>query len=523
MSHEVILNQVQSREANVAVATEEASESRRLWLERVHPSGRQNPTPKRQYDLVVIGGGPAGLVAAAGAAGLGADVALVEKQFMGGDCLNFGCVPSKALLRAAHAAHDVRQASRFGIIADEPRVDFQRVMRRVTGLRTQMSEHDSVERFTELGIDVFLGAGEFSGPRTVRVGDDELRFSRALIATGAKSANLPVPGLAEAAFLTNETIFHLEQQPQHLIVIGAGPIGCELAQAFRRLGSRVTVVALDPRVLPKEDADAAAALQKQMESEGVEFQLGAGIQKVEHGGGQKTVFFEREGSAGPVTAQVTGDEILLAAGRRPVTEGLGLDAAGVAYERSGVQVNERMQTSNRRVYAAGDVCSMYQFTHAADASARIVIQNALFFGRKKASSVTIPWATYTDPEISHVGISAEEAVERGDAVQTQTVSLASLDRAVLDGTEGFARIHHKPNGTILGATIVGGHAGDLIGEVALAMSAGIRLGTLANSVHPYPTQSEVLKRLGDAYNGSRLTPSARRWLQRIIRWRRWSP
>lgn len=515
----VLQNPPPSRAQRDVTATTTPTDSKDLWLSHVHPSGWKNPTPKRQYDLVVIGAGPAGLVAAAGAAGLGADVALIEKEFMGGDCLNFGCVPSKALLRAAHAAHDVREASRFGIHVDEPTIDFQAVMRRVVGLRADMAENDAVERFSALGIDVFLGAGTFSGRRSVRVGDDELRFSRALIATGAKSASLPISGLAEAGFLTNETVFDLEQRPKHLIVIGAGPIGCELAQAFRRLGSRVTIVALDPRVLPKEDADAAAALQTQLESEGIDFHLGSGLQRVEHGGGLKTVFFEKDGTVG----EVTGDEILLAAGRRPVTDGLGLEAAGVNYERTGIEVDDRLQTSNRRVYAAGDVCSQYQFTHAADAMARIVIQNALFFGRKKVSAVTIPWATYTDPEISHVGMSAEEAEAGGDSVRTQTVSLASLDRAVLDGTKGFARVHHKPNGTILGATIVGGSAGDLIGEMALAMSAGVRLGQLADAVHPYPTQSEVLKRLGDTYNGTRLTPSAKRWLQRIIRWRRWSP
>lgn len=491
----------------------------RRLLENVHPPGWANPLPGGRYDLVVLGAGTAGLVSAVGAAGLGAGVAIVERHRMGGDCLNVGCVPSKGVLRASRAAAAVREAGAFGVrIAGPVEVDFGAAMERMRRLRASISHDDSAHRLTKLGVDVYFGGARFVARDAVEVGGARLRFARAVIATGGRAVAPPVPGLAEAGFLTNETVFSLTERPRRLVVVGAGPIGCELAQAFRRFGSEVTLVSLDPRLLPREDADAAAILAGRFEREGVALRLGAKLLRVERRGGAKVVVLEREGRA----EEAIGDEILVAVGRAPNVEGLELEAAGVAAGRGGVEVDDRLRTTNRRIYAAGDVCSAFKFTHAADAMARIVIQNALFFGRKKASALVIPWTTYTDPEIAHVGLNGREARERGDDVTTITVPLAEIDRAVLDGeAEGFARVHaERRSGRILGATLVAGHAGEMIGEMSLAMTAGLGLGTLAGAIHPYPTQSEAWKRAGDAWSRTRLTPRARGILERVLRFGR---
>jgi pyruvate/2-oxoglutarate dehydrogenase complex dihydrolipoamide dehydrogenase (E3) component len=339
-----------------------------------------------------------------------------------------------------------------------------------------------------------------------------------VIATGARPASPPIPGLAEAGCLTSETVFSLTELPNRLVVIGAGPIGCELAQAFRRFGGEVTILSLDARLLPREDADAAAVLAEQFEREGIGLALGAKIVRVEKRGETKVVVFERNGAQ----EDLAGDEILVAVGRAPNTDGLGLDAAGVEFDRGGVKVDEKLRTSNHRIYAAGDICSPYKFTHAADAMARVVIQNALFFGRKRTSSLVIPWTTYTDPEIAHVGLYEHEARERGLPVRTFTVSLAEIDRAVLDGEpDGFARLHvDTKTGKILGATAVARHAGEMIGELVLAITEGAKVGALARTIHPYPTQAEAWKRLGDAYQRTRLTPGVLGLLRRLLAWRR---
>jgi pyruvate/2-oxoglutarate dehydrogenase complex dihydrolipoamide dehydrogenase (E3) component len=490
----------------------------RALVENVHPPAWTNPTPPSRYNLLVIGAGTAGLVSAAGAAGLGARVALVERYLMGGDCLNFGCVPSKGVLRAAHAAQALRDAPAFGASSDgAPRVDFAAAMERMRRLRAGLSAIDAAERFRGLGVDVHLGEARFTGPDTVEVDGRRLRFSRAVIATGARAAAIPVPGLAEAGFLTNETVFSLTALPPRLVVIGAGPIGCEMGQAFRRFGSEVAIVSLDPRLLPRDDPDAAAVLAARFEREGVRLALGARVRRVERRGGAKVVVFERDRGE----EEASGDEILLAAGRAPNVEGLDLERAGVRHDRSGVQVDERLRTTNPRIYAAGDICSPFKFTHAADAMARLVLQNALFFGRKKASALVIPWCTYTDPEVAHVGLSAEEVRARGHDGVTLTVRLDDVDRALLDGeTEGFGRVHLDRRGRILGATLVARHAGETIGEVVLAMTRGLGIGALGATIHPYPTQAEVLKRLGDAYQRTRLTPGVKRLLTRYFRLRR---
>jgi pyruvate/2-oxoglutarate dehydrogenase complex dihydrolipoamide dehydrogenase (E3) component len=452
-----------------------------------------------------------------GAALLGAKVAIVEKHLLGGDCLNVGCVPSKALIAAARAIQASREAAGLAVGAPGTAVDFSAAMERVRRIRAEISEHDSVQALRAFGVEVYLGEAKLVSPDLVEVGGQRLRFARAVVATGSRPTTLPVPGLAETGFLTNETVWALTSLPPRLVIVGGGPIGCELAQALRRLGSKVSMVSLDGRLIPGEDADAAAALAEQFRREGIETVLGAKIVRVERQASGKALLFAKEGQEGLLVA----DEIIVAVGRAPNVEGLGLERAGVETDERGVKVDDRLRTSNPRIYAAGDVCSAFKFTHAADAMARVVIQNALFFGRKKASALVIPWCTYTDPEIAQVGITAEEAARRPTEVMTFTVSLKEIDRFVLDGEgEGFVRAHCTRKGQILGATIVARRAGEMIGEVALAMTAGLPLQTFSRTIHPYPTQTEALKRLGDERERTRLTPRVRGLLRRFMRWRR---
>ncbi len=491
----------------------------RELLQNAHPPAWINPKPHHVYNLVVLGAGTAGLVATAGAAALGARVALVEKLFMGGDCLNFGCVPSKAVIRASRAAYALMEACEYGgNAAGTVTFDFSRAMERMRRLRAEISSHDSVQRFTSLGAQIFLGAARFTSRGTVDVDGIQLRFKKAIIATGGRPARPDIPGLAEAGFLTNETVFSLTELPARLVVVGAGPIGCELAQAFQRLGSQVTILTRGSRSLPREDPDVSSLLTKRFEIEGIRVVFGANIRRVERENGDKVIHFVR----GTVEEEAAGTEILVSVGRVPNIEGLNLEAAGVEYDAKGVRVDDRLCTTNPNVYAAGDICSPFKFTHAAEAMARIALQNALFFGRKKASSLVIPWTTYTDPEVAHVGLAEQEARNRGYRVETFTLPLAEVDRAILDGeTEGFARVHmDAKTKRILGATLVSRHSGESIGELVLAMNRRLRLDALSGVIHPYPTQAEVIKRLGDASMRSRLKPWMRRLLERYFRYRR---
>jgi pyruvate/2-oxoglutarate dehydrogenase complex dihydrolipoamide dehydrogenase (E3) component len=484
----------------------------------VHPPDWTNPEPRGRYNLVVIGGGTAGLVTAAGAAALGARVALIERELLGGDCLNVGCVPSKALLRAARAAADVRRAGAYGVGAGEPVVDFPAVMERVRRLRADLSAHDSAARFRDLGVDVFLGEGRFAGPDGVQVGSRLLRYRKAVIATGGRAAVPPIAGLAEAGYLTNETVFSLTELPRRIAVIGAGPIGCELAQAFARFGSAVTLLEVAGRILIREDPDAASCVAEALAGDGVRLRVGCRIERVSRRGGEKVLEVERGGES----SELVVDEILVGAGRAPNVEGLGLEAIGVAYDQMGVQVDDHLRTTNRRIFAAGDVCLPQKFTHAADASARVVIQNALFLGRARASALHIPSCTYTDPEIAHVGLHGREAEARGIRVRTFVQELREVDRAVLDGeTRGFVKVDAEA-GTdrILGATVVARHAGEMLGELTLAMVAKLGLGTLARVIHGYPTQAEAIRKTADAYNRTRLTPALRSLFGRWFAWSR---
>lgn len=488
-------------------------------VSNVHPSDWKNPLPAPRYNLVVIGAGTAGLVTAIGAAGLGAKVALIEKHFMGGDCLNVGCVPSKAIIRAARAMAAVREAGDLGVnVPPGATANFGAMMERMRRLRADISPHDSAQRFTDLGVDVFLGAGKFTGPDTIEVGGRSLRFAKAVIATGARAAAPPIPGLKEVPFLTNETLFSLTELPKRLGIIGAGPIGCEMAQSFARFGSEVFLVEAEQGVLPREDRDAAEIIRASLERDGVKLLCcGKDLKLARSPNG---VRLQVEALGKGYDEEV--DQLLVAVGRAPNVEGLGLETVGVEFDKKGVKVNDRLQTTNPRIYACGDICSPYQFTHAADFMARIVIQNALFKGRAKASSLIIPWATYTSPEIAHVGLYEKDAKAQGIEVDTFTQELSKVDRAILDGeTEGFVRVHvRKGTDEIVGATVVAAHAGDLIGELTLAMKGKLGLKTIGATIHPYPTQAEAIRRTGDLYNRTRLTPLVKNLMQRWLAWQR---
>lgn len=489
-------------------------------VSNVQPPDWQNPAPAACYNLVVIGAGTAGLVTAAGAAALGAKVALIEKSLMGGDCLNVGCVPSKAIIRSSRGMFDAKEADRLGLRIGGPvRADFPAVMERMRKLRADLSPTDSAARFANLGVDVFLGEARFAGPDKIEVGGKTLRFKRAVIATGARPMKPAIAGLAEAGYLTNETVFNLTQCPARLAIIGGGPIGCELAQAFQRLGSQVTLLHKNAHLLDREDTDAAALVQKVFLREGIALALNATVTRVGRNGGAKLVYYQAQEKEETLAV----DEILIGTGRAPNVEGLNLDIAGVQCDpRKGVLVNDCLQTTNRRIYAAGDVCLGWKSTHAADFSARLAIQNALFFGRKKVTALTMPWCTYTDPEIAHVGLYEHDAREHGIELDTYVRQFKEVDRAVLDGDEdGFVKIHtRKGDDEILGATVVARHAGEMISEISVAMAARIGLGKLASVIHPYPTQAEAIRQCGDAYNRTRLTPLVKKWMGRWLAWQR---
>jgi pyruvate/2-oxoglutarate dehydrogenase complex dihydrolipoamide dehydrogenase (E3) component len=468
---------------------------------------------------VVIGAGTAGLVVAAGAAGLGLGlkVALIEKNLMGGDCLNVGCVPSKCVIRSARVVADIINASAFGIQhSQDIDIDFAAVMQRMRRIRSSISHHDSVRRFRNLGIDVFLGSAKFVDEKSVEVNGARLHFKKAVIATGARAAHPQVKGLAETGYLTNETVFTLTDRPKRLAVIGGGPIGCELAQAFQRLGCEVTLIHKNDHLLDREDADAADIIQSSLLNDGINLILGAKLEFVESSECGKVIRYQQNGES----KKLWIDEILVGTGRSPNVEGLNLAVADVTYDqRKGVMVNDYLQTTNPHIYAAGDICSSWKFTHAADAAARIVIKNTLFapfgLGRSKVSNLVMPWVTFTDPEIAHVGMYASDAHAKGLETDEIKIPFTSVDRAIFDGeTEGFVKIlHQKGSDRILGATIVARHAGEMIGEISLAIVAKQGLNTLSSVIHSYPTQADAIKKAADAYRKTLLTPRTQSFLK----------
>jgi len=469
-------------------------------------------------DICVIGAGSGGLSVAAAAAAFGVPVVLIEKDKMGGDCLNTGCVPSKALLAAAKRAEAIRTAEPFGIKAQRPTVDFRQVHGHVHGVIDAIAPNDSVARFTGLGVRVIEGAARFKDARTVVVGDDdfEVKARRFVIATGSTASLPPIPGLEDAPYLTNESVFDLRALPKQLIVIGAGPIGLEMAQAFRRLGADVTVLeAAQP--LAKDDPECAQIVLDQLERDGVVVRAGVRIESVSKARAKVFVALAGDDDGTPPET-IEGTHLLVAAGRRPVVDGLDLDKAGIKVERRGIVVNKRLRTSNKRVYAIGDVAGGLQFTHVANAHAGVVIRNALFRLPAKMNTSAVPWVTYTEPELAHVGLTETEARQRHKGVRIVRWPYHENDRAQAElETHGHIKVVVSKRGKILGVTIVGASAGELIGTWTLAIAQGLKIRALTDFVVPYPTLAEIGKRAAMSYYATSLTSP---FVRRIIRFLR---
>jgi len=465
-------------------------------------------------DIYVIGAGSAGLTVAAAAAAFGVDVVLLEKGKMGGDCLNYGCVPSKALIAAAKHAHAIREGKAFGVSAGEPQVDFQRVHDHIHEVIDEIHKNDSVERFTGLGVDVIQEAGRFTDRRTVTAGEHEIKARRFVIATGSGPLVPPIPGLDKVDYLTNETLFDLTKLPKHLIIVGGGPIGVEMAQAFRRLGSEVTVLEAF-KALGKDDPELAERVLESVRADGVAIREGAKVTKVARFG-RSGVRVTVETDDGEET--LDGSHLLVAVGRKANVDGLGLDEAGIAHSPRGITVDARLRTTNRRVYAAGDITGGFQFTHWAGYHAGLVVRSILFRFGGKVNNDLIPWATYTDPELAHVGLTEEQARERHGKIHVLRWPYAENDRAQAErAPTGTVKVIALPKGQIVGAAIVGRNAGELIALWALAMSQKLTVKALTETVLPYPTLSETAKRVAVTYYTPKLDSP---WLKRMIRFMR---
>jgi pyruvate/2-oxoglutarate dehydrogenase complex dihydrolipoamide dehydrogenase (E3) component len=446
-------------------------------------------------DICIIGGGSGGLSVAAGASQMGADVVLLERAKMGGDCLNYGCVPSKSMIAAAHAAQAVREAGRFGIDAPEPSIDFARVHAHVHGVIGAIAPHDSVERFEGLGVRVIEEAGRFTGPRTVMAGDTEITAKWFVISTGSHAGAPPIPGLDGVDYLTNETIFDNTAAPEHLVVIGGGPIGSELAQAHRRLGCRVTILDIG-QTLANDDPELAEVVRTRMLKEGVDIRAGIEIVSVEKAGDGIAVNIRDGGE----DRRVEGSHLLVAAGRVPNLDGLDLESAGIEYDRRGVKVDDRLRSSNKRVFAIGDAAGSFQFTHVAGYHAGIVIRNALFRLPAKVDYTALPWVTYTDPELAHVGLNEKQAREKLGDIRILRHPFAENDRAQAEGrTDGLVKVIVTPKGVVVGATIVGAHAGELIQSWILPIQKKMKVKEIAGLILPYPTLGEANKRAAGSF------------------------
>lgn len=474
-----------------------------------------------RYNVVVLGAGTAGLVTSAGTAGLGGRAALIEANKMGGDCLNFGCVPSKALISSAKLIQRIRRAREMGLRAMEPDFRFEDVFASMRERRAKIEPHDSKERFEGLGVDVFLGRAEFVSPHEIEIdGGTRLLARNFVVATGTKALVLPIPGLDRVPYFTNETIFdEMAEAPESLLILGGGPIGCELAQIMTRLGVKVTLVELLPRLLPRDEPDASALIEERFRAEGVEVLTGTKAVRFDHREGTTTVTLE----AGGAEWNVPTKAVLVATGRKPNVERLGLEAAGIDYDKKGIHVDATLTTSQTHIFACGDVAGPYQFTHAADYQARIVIRNILIpWFKAKADYTWMPWVTYTDPEVAQFGLTEDQAKGKNVPYDVFRYDWDELDRAVTESeTTGFIKvITSRGKDRILGATVVGLHAGDVMHEVLVAAKHGIGLGKLSGTIHAYPTLSSSVQRVADQFQKTKLTPTAARLFRWLYRTRR---
>ncbi len=469
-------------------------------------------TETLKTDICVIGAGSGGLSVASGAAQMGARTILIEKGEMGGDCLNYGCVPSKSLIAAARAAHGMRRAGRFGLDAREPAVDFAAVHRHVHGVIAAIAPHDSQERFEGLGVTVIRAPARFTGPTDVAADGYQIRAKRVVVATGSSPLVPDYPGLNEVPFQTNETIFDNTERPEHLVVIGGGPIAIELAQAHRRLGSRVTVLQRS-RIMRRDDAELVDVVRKQIIADGVDLIEGLRILRVGRAGNIVAVVYEKDG----VERRVEGSHLLVAVGRQANIDGLGLEKAGIEFGGKGIVVDARLRTTNKRVYAIGDVIGGHQFTHMAGYHAGIVIRNALFRLPAKVDERAVPWVTYTDPELAHVGMTEEQARATHGDVRLLRWPFAENDRAQTErDSEGLIKVVSTKRGRVLGASIVGPHAGELLLPWALAITQRIAIGKITGLIVPYPTLSEVSKRAAGSMYTEKLFSDRTRRLVRIL-------
>ncbi len=463
-------------------------------------------------DICVLGAGSAGLSVAAGASQMGAKVALIERARMGGDCLNYGCVPSKSLLAAGKAATAHRRAARMGIRYAPPEIDFGAVHDHVHGVIAAIAPQDSVERFEGMGVTVLRSDARFTGPREIEAGETRVRARRFVVATGSQPLVPPIPGLDSTPYLTNETVFGLTERPDHLIIVGGGPIGCELGQAFCMLGARVSVVEM-ASILPRDDPELADILRTRLRADGIVLYEGAAVTSVARSGDGVAVTIGRDGKS----ETLLGSALLLAVGRRPSVEGLGLEAAGIAYDRSGIKVDRRLRTTNKKVYAAGDVCGGYQFTHMAGHHAAVVLKNALFRLPSSVARRAVPWVTYTEPELAHVGLGEAAARHAHGKIRVLRWPFADNDRARTEHrTDGLIKVIATPRGRILGASVLGHRAGEVIQPWVLAMSRGIRLSALAGMIAPYPTLGEINKRVSSSFFADKLFSDRTKWLVRLL-------
>ncbi len=463
------------------------------------------------YDIVVIGAGSGGLVVASGAAQLGAKVALIEKNKMGGECLNTGCVPSKSLIHSARVVSLMKRAEKFGLGPVDVKFDYSKVIDHVHEVIGRISRHDSVERFEGLGCDVFMGGARFESSREITVGDKRIHGKRFVIATGSSPLIPPFPGLKEVDFLTNENVFDKRKLPESLIVLGAGPIALELGQSFHRFGSKVTVIQRSPKILSKEDSEIRIKMEDILIEEGLEIVTGTTIEWFERLDGKKVIHFKKD----EMDMKVGAEEILCALGKVPNTMGLNLEAAGVEYSKKGIVVDNRLRTSQKHIYACGDVIGHYLFTHMASYQAGIILRNAIFRLPAKVDYTVVPWTTFTDPEIARVGMTEDEARQKGGNISIYTFPFEDNDRAnTEEERNGFVKIICDKKGMILGAHIIGPHAGEYLPELVLAMKEGLTISSIINTIHTYPTLAEVIKQAASQRLRGSLTP----FKKKMIKW-----